>query len=151
MARPTRGRRAKAPPTGAPRPRGRPSTYSKKLAQQIADRLADGTPLTVVCRAADMPDARTIRRWQHKHSELCPLILRAREWAADALADQILLIAENLTGNVARDRVRIAARMWLASKLGPKRYGDRITADVTLLTTEQMLASHLARFGGKPK
>jgi hypothetical protein len=137
--------------TGAPRPVGRPSTYSRRLAGQICDRLADGTPLTVICRAADMPDARTVRRWQHKHPEFCPLILRSREWAADALADQILLIAENLKGDVARDRVRIAARMWLASKLGPKRYGDKVSAEVTLLTNEQMLASHLARFGGQHK
>jgi hypothetical protein len=82
------------------------------------------------------------------------MILRAREWGADALADQVLLIAENLHGNVARDRVRIAARMWLASKLGPKRYGDKISAAVSfepLLSDAELLARYQARMAGKKK
>ena len=104
--------RSRATKPGAAQPRGRPTKYSAKIAQRLCDKLADGVPISVICRAEDMPAARTVRLWQHRHAlEFMPLILRAREGAAESLADQVLLIAENVTGNVARDRVRIAARM----------------------------------------
>jgi hypothetical protein len=142
----SKGKRAKA---GAPKPRGRPTLYSRKLADQICDRLAEGTPLSVICRDADMPAARTVRHWQRRHPELLPVILAARTEAAQTLADQCLLICENVHGNVERDRLRITTRMWLASKLGPKTFGDKLTADVTtttrLFSTEELVARYRAR------
>ena len=34
--------------------------------------------------------------------------------------------------NINRARLKIDARKWLMSKLHPRRYGDRVTADVTV-------------------
>ena len=34
--------------------------------------------------------------------------------------------------NINRARLRVDARKWLMSKLHPQRYGDRVTADVTV-------------------
>src|SRR5580704_4186539 len=131
------------------RPRGRPTKFSYKLAERLCEQLGSGVPLTLVCREPAMPDRTTVHRWEDRYPHFCIMIRAARERAADALADACLLIAENLAGDVGRDRMRITTRMWLASKLSPRRFGDRISAEVSLLTTEQMLASHLARFGGQ--
>lgn len=66
---------------------------------------------------------------------------RAREAQADKMAEDILQIAddgandtyEDEDGNprtdhdvVARSRLRVDARKWLASKMAPKKYGDKV-------------------------
>lgn len=67
--------------------------------------------------------------------------MRAREAQADLLAEQILQIADDGTNDtqtddegrvrvdqdvIARSRLRVDARKWLASKMAPKKYGDKI-------------------------
>lgn len=65
---------------------------------------------------------------------------RAREERADAIFEEILEIADN-SGNdkkiieggvevvnheaIQRDRLRVDARKWAASKMNPKKYGDK--------------------------
>ena len=66
---------------------------------------------------------------------------RAREAQADKMAEDILQIADDGAndtykddkGNimtdhdvVARSRLRVDARKWLASKMAPKKYGDKV-------------------------
>ena len=51
---------------------------------------------------------------------------RAKEKAADKLADEIVEIADNATPQDAHvARLRVDARKWVAAKLLPKKYGDR--------------------------
>lgn len=71
---------------------------------------------------------------------------RAREAQADTLADEILEIADDTSRDtiatekngeqpnsewITRSRLRVDARKWLASKMAPKKYGDRIEASHT--------------------
>ena len=107
----------------AKRPRGRPTIYSLRLARSICERLADGVPMIAICAGHDMPTRQTVRVWETKKPDFSAMILEARKSGADALAEQCLAIAENVHGDVGRDRVRISTRMWLASKLAPRRYG----------------------------
>jgi len=44
----------------------------------------------------------------------------------DGLADEIIEIADNESGDPARDRLRLDTRKWLMSKIAPKRWGDRL-------------------------
>ena len=58
---------------------------------------------------------------------------RAREERADLLAKEILEIADTPCTNqveVAQQRNRLDTRKWLASKLAPRKYGDRAEHDV---------------------
>ena len=58
---------------------------------------------------------------------------RAREERADLLAKEILEIADapcKDTVEVQHARNRIDTRKWLASKLAPRKYGDRAEHDV---------------------
>ena len=51
---------------------------------------------------------------------------RAKEKAADKLADEIVEIADNATPQDAHvARLKVDARKWVAAKLLPKKYGDR--------------------------
>jgi hypothetical protein len=58
---------------------------------------------------------------------------RAREERADLLAKEILEIADAPCADqvaVQHARNRIDTRKWLASKLAPRKYGDRVEHDV---------------------
>lgn len=51
---------------------------------------------------------------------------RARETRADVLAEECIEIVDDKSGDPARDRLRLDARKWFASKLHPRKYSDRI-------------------------
>jgi hypothetical protein len=130
----------------APRPRGRPTLYSKKLGQQIADRLADGFPIAHICRDAGMPDRGTVRRWERKNGEFRRMITASREAGADALCDLVLPIANAATpATVHVARLKFDSIRWLCSKIAPRRYGDRIVAQVEFPSVDEFLKGYRPR------
>lgn len=127
---------------------GRPSTYSKDLALDICVRLAEGSPLTRICRAPNMPTLATVYRWlaDERYAEFRDMYARAREDQADTLADEIIEISDDgsndtyvdANGNekvdndvVQRSKLRVDARKWVAAKLRPRKYGDKVTNELT--------------------
>jgi hypothetical protein len=141
------GGRDKSRATGAPQPRGRPTLYSRKLAQAICDKLADGLPIAHICRSGeDMPDRGTVRRWERRNAEFRRMITASREAGADALCDLVLPIANAATPatvNVAR--LKFDAIRWLVSKISPRKYGDKITAQVEFPSVDEFLKGYRAR------
>ena len=123
---------------------GRPSDYSPELADRICAQLADGISLRTVCLADDMPDKSTVFRWLRTNTAFRDQYARAKEESADALTDEMLDIADDgsndwmkdndpenpiykLNGeHINRSRLRVDTRKWIASKLKPKRYGDKL-------------------------
>jgi hypothetical protein len=106
---------------------GRPSSYTEELAAQILGRLADGEPLTAICKTAGMPPRRTVCAWRHAHPEFQASFARAREDAGDVWAERALQAALTATPETAQAaRVRFDALRWYASKLAPRVYGDRL-------------------------
>ena len=57
-----------------------------------------------ICRAADMPDMRTVFRWLAAHSEFQQVYARAREAKADYFAEEIprLPTTGRMTGSSGR-------------------------------------------------
>jgi len=130
-------------------PIGRPTRYSQDLADTICGELATGKSMRTVCRAADMPAMSTVFKWLRERPDFSEQYARAKAEAADALVEEILDIADdgsndwmevhdrdgNATGyklngeHVQRSRLRIDTRKWIASKLRPKKYGDRVGVD----------------------
>ncbi len=114
---------------------GRPSKYSEKVSDGICYLIALGYSLAEICKLDEMPGYRTIMTWlsDEKKGDFRHKYARAREDQADYLADEIIDIAdEPVTCNedVARNRLRVDARKWVASKLKPKKYGDKIEHEV---------------------
>jgi hypothetical protein len=113
----------------------RPSLFNQPLADAICDRLADGESLAAICRDPDMPARSTVFKWLAEHSWFSDRYASAREAQADTLFDQILEIVDEQpgttdagatdTGMVADKRLRFDARRWVASKLAPKKYGEK--------------------------
>ena len=119
-------------------PAGRPTDYSAELATSICEKLAEGKSLRGICADESMPAESTVRKWAIEDREgFYAQYARARETQADVLAEEIVQISDEQavcyseTGNafdpdVNRDRLRIDARKWFASKVAPKKYGDKL-------------------------
>lgn len=105
---------------------GRPSLYSEALADRICLEIIEGKSLVKICNAKDMPHRATVIRWLGDRPEFATRYARARETQADFMDDLILDVANASTSETAQaDRVKIAAYQWRASKLLPKKYGDK--------------------------
>lgn len=72
----------------------RPSKKTKPLVEAICAKLAEGVPLTEICRAKGMPAPRTVRDWMADDPEVSAAIARAREEGFDAIAADCLRIAD---------------------------------------------------------
>ena len=107
---------------------GRPTDYTDEKAKEICALLASGMSLIKICQRDDMPNRVTVYRWLLNNSDFSDQYTRAREEQADFYADEITDIADT-EEDPQKARVRIDARKWVASKLKPKKYGDRL--DVT--------------------
>ncbi len=131
-------------------PAGRPKIYSQELSDKMCGLLADGLSLRKVCEADDMPCKATVFMWLRTNKEFLDQYTQAKQEAADSYADDINDIADNLgspildddgnpliddNGNVATQidmvsvnhaKLKIDTRKWAASKLKPKKYGDKL-------------------------
>jgi hypothetical protein len=108
---------------------GRPSSFTPKIAAEICDQIIEGKSLIKICEQDDMPGRRTILTWLDTNEDFQRQYARARELQADTMAEMILDEAKSVTNETAQAaRVKIDALKWRASKLLPKRYGDRVEA-----------------------
>lgn len=124
---------------------GRPPIFTQELADQVCARLADGQSLRSICKDDDMPAVVTVFKWIRENEGFAKQYARAKGEAADAMAEEILDIADDGTNdwmerhgkdgsvgwelngeNIQRSRVRIDTRKWIASKLKPKKYGEKL-------------------------
>ena len=110
------------------RKRGRPTDYSHLLAAQICGQISEGKSLRSICKAKNLPSCSTVFLWLSKYPEFSEQYARAREEQADAIADECLDIAEH-EPDVQRARLKIDTRKWFASKMKPKKYGDKQTLE----------------------
>lgn len=130
---------------------GRPTKYSSKIADEICDWLASGQTLTSYCKIPGNVCYQTVMYWiwhdSEYRAEFSEKYAKAREMQAEKMADEITDIADDdsqdyefkesedgttatpvfLKENVQRSRLRVDSRKWIASKLLPKKYGERIT------------------------
>ncbi len=123
--------------------RGRPSLYTDKLVAEICRRLAEGESLRAIWPDKAMPAISTVMGWlfDGNHDDFSEQYARAREAQAEVRADEIVDIADDDTNDftadkegklvansehIQRSRLRVDARKWIAAKLLPKRYGDKM-------------------------
>lgn len=109
----------------------RPSKFSQKIANKICERLSDGESLRAICESSSMPSRPTVFRWLSQSLQFRDQYARAREAQADLMAEEILEIADDKDADTQRSRLRFDARKWLASKMAPKKYGDKVTQEHT--------------------
>ena len=108
---------------------GRPSSYTDEIADRVCEAIAAGGALYLICERPDMPGESTVYQWLAAKPDFAEKYARARERQQDRRVDEIIEIADK-DDDPNRARVRIDARKWAASKLAPKKYGDRVTNEV---------------------
>lgn len=124
--------------------------FDQAIADRILCRIADGESLRTICLDPEIPSRSTVRLWLINVPGFVSQYARARDEQADTYADEIAAIADERPpmvgdtnhqagekagedGNtrmdsafVAWQRVRIDTRKWIASKLKPKKYADKL-------------------------
>ena len=76
---------------------GRPTKYTKKLAEMICQQIAHGHGLKGICQGDGMPAAWTVYRWlrMEEHAEFRGMYAQAREQQQEYWADEIIEIADD--------------------------------------------------------
>ena len=129
---------------------GRPSKYTKEIAEQMCELLSDGVPLREICRMEGMPQWRTVYNWMYSDDALgedgvglSSAIARAREVGYDAMAEECLIIADTpkwgqkqvmsddgatttIEDMLGHRKLQIETRLKLLAKWNPKKYGDKV-------------------------
>jgi hypothetical protein len=95
------------------------------IKDRICEQIAEGRSLRAICQDEGMPVSSTVFKTLAADAEFAEQYARAREAQADALFDEVLEIADS-TNQADDRRVKIDARKWMAGKLRPKVYGDKI-------------------------
>ena len=110
----------------------RPSKYTDDLADEICARITEGESLNKICQDDHIPALKVIYSWLRKHEQFSNNYARAREEQADTYADKIQDIAQGaLTKKYDANAARVAidGYKWTASKLKPKKYGDKLDVE----------------------
>lgn len=107
----------------------RPTKYTDSKGDLICEMVAEGSSASKACQAAGIR-LKTLYAWLRQNEGFCNNYARAREDAADTLVDELMAIADD-EEDVARAKLKIDARKWVAARLKPKSWGDKITNEHT--------------------
>ena len=122
---------------------GRPVVYGidNPCWQILCEQISEGKSLSTAIKAEGMPSYHAVMLMIKSSPEFRGMYEKAIENRADRLAEEILELADEqmpdgLEGPLAsawvqQKRMQVDARKWVASKLKPKVYGDRIDVAVT--------------------
>lgn len=89
-----------------------------------------------------MPSRPTVYEWIDRDIDgFADRYARARDLGLDVVADEVMAIVDAPVGStengatdsgaVADKRLRFDARRWYLSKLAPKRYGDKVSQEIS--------------------
>lgn len=115
--------------------------YTQELADKVCEYIMDGYSLRKIEAINGMPRRLEILKWLRENIEFQTQYAHAREEQAEALADEMIDISDDISRDITQDaegrlvidgfaaqraKVMIDTRKWVASKLKPKKYGDKI-------------------------
>lgn len=108
------------------RPASRPNPLDDGIVEKIANRLIGGESMKSICDDLEMPASTMVYQAIASDEEFRRIIARAREVQQDAEIEKTVDIADEATPETVQvAKLRIWARQWRASKLAPKKYGDK--------------------------
>lgn len=123
------------------------SAFTPELGDQICAEMIDGKSLRSICAREDMPSKRTVMFWLRTRPEFKAAYRTAQQERAECWIEEIVSIADDNSedlverelengktvtvvdhDHIARSRLRVDTRKWIAAKMMPKLYGDKIEA-----------------------
>lgn len=123
---------------------GRPTDYTPELTTEICDKIAcSSVGLKQLCKQnPHWPTHETIYQWLRKYESFSDQYAQAKKDQVRALVEEILEISDDSSHDtqytergasmdsewVARSRLKVDTRKWIATKLVPRLYGDNALA-----------------------
>jgi hypothetical protein len=127
---------------------GRPSeiVFDPEQAARLIEAISTTTcGLAKICKSPGMPNTYTVVKWRQMFPDFAAEYDRAKKEQAHIMVDEMIEIADDISQDVStvasedgelisyvnkehimRSKIRIETRKWIASKLFPKYYGDRL-------------------------
>lgn len=107
-----------------------PYQWTQEVEDEIFKRISDGESIRSICKDDWLPSWTTVNKRLAVDAEFATRYARAREDQADKIFDEILEIVDSTNPeNVQVARLRMDARKWMAGKLRPKVYGEKVTQE----------------------
>jgi hypothetical protein len=143
--------------------RKKPIDFSPELFDNVCAEIAKGLSLRTICSSPEMPERSTIYLWLRTKPELVNQYARAKEDSADALIEDMQDIADDATNDFMtvkkgdaeyeienkewsnRSKLRVETRKWIASKLKPKKYGEKFDVTSDYKKIESLSVDELAQ------
>ncbi len=129
---------------------GRTSIRTDQMEVEILERLADGEGLWRICSDEHMPARGTVLRWAATDDAFCDKYARAMMLGVDAQVDDMDRVARDGGRDIvrmdmgdgvviervdhehiSRSKLIVDAIKWKASKIAPKKYGDKLSQEIT--------------------
>lgn len=128
------------------------STYTDSIARKVCAGIAEGKSLKKVCADPRMPSFATVKGWliKPRFEVFREMYYHSRRVAAELLMDEVIEIADQETAEdwietfdkngkpngwkpnheaIQRSRLKIDTRKWLAAKLIPRIYGEKLEVE----------------------
>jgi hypothetical protein len=119
--------------------------WTKELEQEIVDWIASGKTLREFCRQDTKPSHDAVYDHEKLSTEFKQRIACAREQGEDVIAQECLEIADDGSNDwveskfgpqvnqehIQRSRLRVDTRLKLLAKWNPRKYGERIQAELS--------------------
>ena len=106
------------------------TTYTTELAAKFCAHIAEGSrSIRAVCALKGMPSKATVFRWMRDHAEFKTMYELAKDEQADTFVDEAVEIADKCKADkdsIQKAKLQIYARLEVAQKMKPKKYGNRM-------------------------
>lgn len=120
------------------------NTYTPEIGSRICAEMIDGKSLKSICSMEGMPSRHTVWEWRRSNQDFREMYESAARERAHAYVEEIMDIADDGSNDwmerndpknpgwefngehVQRSKVRLEARKWVACKLLPKLYGEKV-------------------------
>ena len=131
---------------------GRPTIYTPELAEEICSTIGRSSKgIKRLCEAhTHWPSSFTIFKWLRDNEEFSHQYVHTKMIQVSVLMDEIINIADEAK-NVRKASLAINVRKWIACKLMPKVYGNKIDArvDVGMSHDDWVMQMHEEKYKNK--
>lgn len=129
---------------GRPRkdkPQTRQEEHQERLDRmgKVCELLADGHSLAAICspekreKDKSLPTRTEALRWVSQYPDIRDMYAQARDIGVEVWGDELRSISNGvLSGKIDPNAARVAADItkWTMARLAPKKWGDRVSADL---------------------
>ena len=131
-----------------PKKSRRPTAPTKTLRARIFNKIADGVSVRKLCEDKRYPTRDMFYKWLREYPDFAEEYRIATELRADVLVDEMMDIADDDSLDiiidteadegarvkadqikVARAKVKIDTRKWVAARMAPRKYGNNVKVE----------------------